>query len=168
MTNCAFRSAAENCRHCRCRASGIDCGSGTLAALGNHSHRLRGRFASWRARQDRQLPGQSNGSRRPPLLLEVRLGHALVSKEILPVADGQLLSGAALSIHYQGQSCDLTPISIGSNSSDAVMLVRQRLSRILFRRRFFNYPLTLDASTLRNLSLAEARRDRVELRQSAA
>jgi|GEM_PF-375246 len=34
---------------------------------------------------------------------------------------------------------------------DGVMLVRRRLSRIYFLRKFFNYPVTLDASTLRNL-----------------
>ncbi len=36
------------------------------------------------------------------------------------------------------------------------MLVRQRLSRIFYRRRFFDYPLTLNASTIKNLGLAEA------------
>ncbi len=36
-------------------------------------------------------------------------------------------------------------------TSDRVMLVRNRLSRILFRRRFFDYPLSLSYSTIRNL-----------------
>src|ERR1700727_82262 len=36
------------------------------------------------------------------------------------------------------------------------MLVRQRLSRIFCRRRFFDYPLTLNASTIKSLGLAEA------------
>jgi protoporphyrinogen oxidase len=36
------------------------------------------------------------------------------------------------------------------------MLVRQRLSRIFYRRRFFDYPLTLNAGTVKNLGLAEA------------
>jgi protoporphyrinogen oxidase len=36
------------------------------------------------------------------------------------------------------------------------MLVRQRLSRIFYRRRFFDYPLTLNASTVKNLGLIEA------------
>lgn len=35
--------------------------------------------------------------------------------------------------------------------SDKVMLVRSRLSRIYFLRKFFNYPLTLSASTLKKL-----------------
>ncbi len=36
------------------------------------------------------------------------------------------------------------------------MLVRRRLSRIFYRRRFFDYPLTLNADTLKNLGLMEA------------
>jgi protoporphyrinogen oxidase len=36
------------------------------------------------------------------------------------------------------------------------MLVRQRLSRIFYRRRFFDYPLKLNASTLKNLGVVEA------------
>jgi len=36
---------------------------------------------------------------------------------------------------------------------DRVMLVRQRKSRIFHRRRFFDYPLTLNPATLRNLGL---------------
>jgi protoporphyrinogen oxidase len=92
-------------------------------------------------------------------------GHRFFSKsdwvmrwwqDIVPVAVGQTMSGAALRINYQGQSRDLVPESLGSDSSDAVMLVRQRLSRIFYRRRFFNYPLTLNASTLKNLGLVEA------------
>jgi protoporphyrinogen oxidase len=34
---------------------------------------------------------------------------------------------------------------------DIVMLVRSRLSRIYFLRKFFNYPLTLDVETMKNL-----------------
>ena len=36
------------------------------------------------------------------------------------------------------------------------MLIRQRLSRIFYRRRFFDYPLTLNARTVKNLGLVEA------------
>jgi protoporphyrinogen oxidase len=91
-------------------------------------------------------------------------GHRFFSKsdwvmrwwqEILPVAEGQTEPSRALRIHYQGQSQDLTPEGLGSASSDAVMLVRQRLSRIFYRRRFFEYPLTLNAGTVKNLGLAE-------------
>jgi protoporphyrinogen oxidase len=92
-------------------------------------------------------------------------GHRFFSKsdwvmrwwqEILPVAEGQTQSSRALRIHYQGQSRDLMPEALAPASSDAVMLVRQRLSRIFYRRRFFDYPLTLNASAVRNLGLVEA------------
>ena len=92
-------------------------------------------------------------------------GHRFFSKsdwvmrwwqEILPMAEGQTQSSRALRIHYQGRSHDLTPEGLAPASSDAVMLVRQRLSRIFYRRRFFDYPLKLNASTVKNLGLAEA------------
>ena len=38
--------------------------------------------------------------------------------------------------------------------TDAVMLVRNRLSRILFLRKFFDYPISLSRSTMSNLGLA--------------
>jgi protoporphyrinogen oxidase len=92
-------------------------------------------------------------------------GHRFFSKsdwvmrwwqEILPVAEGQTQPSGALRISYQGQSRDLTPEGLAPASSEAVMLVRQRLSRIFYRRRFFDYPLTLNASTGKNLGLLEA------------
>ncbi|MDR1807330.1 MAG: NAD(P)/FAD-dependent oxidoreductase [Propionibacteriaceae bacterium] len=39
-------------------------------------------------------------------------------------------------------------------AGDDVMLVRDRLSRIYYRRTFFNYPVTLDVDTVRKLGLA--------------
>jgi protoporphyrinogen oxidase len=92
-------------------------------------------------------------------------GHRFFSKsdwvmrwwqEILPVADGETQPTGALRIHYQGQSRNLTPEGIAPASSDAVMLVRNRVSRIFYRRRFFDYPLTLNAGTVRNLGVVEA------------
>jgi protoporphyrinogen oxidase len=92
-------------------------------------------------------------------------GHRFFSKsdwvmrwwqEILPLAEGQSEPTRAMRIHYQGQSRDLMPEALAPASSDAVMLVRQRLSRIFYRRRFFDYPLTLNASTVNNLGLVEA------------
>jgi protoporphyrinogen oxidase len=92
-------------------------------------------------------------------------GHRFFSKsdwvmrwwqDILPVAEGQMSPEGPLRINYQGQSRSLTPAALGVASSDAVMLVRQRLSRIFYRRRFFDYPLTLNASTVKNLGLVEA------------
>jgi protoporphyrinogen oxidase len=40
-----------------------------------------------------------------------------------------------------------------AQSSDLVMLVRQRKSRIYFLRRFFDYPIRLSAATFRNMGL---------------
>jgi protoporphyrinogen oxidase len=94
-------------------------------------------------------------------------GHRFFSKsdwvmrwwqEILPVAEGQTESGKALRITYQQQSRDVLPDVDATASSDSVMLVRQRLSRIFYRRRFFDYPLKLNASTLKNIGLVETLR----------
>lgn len=40
-----------------------------------------------------------------------------------------------------------------TDSSDKVMLLRKRLSRIYFLRKFFNYPITLNLKTIINLGL---------------
>jgi protoporphyrinogen oxidase len=92
-------------------------------------------------------------------------GHRFFSKsdwvmrwwqEILPVAQGGPDESGSLRISYQGESRNLMPDRIAPGSSDAVMLMRRRLSRIFYRRRFFNYPLALNASTLGNLGITEA------------
>src|SRR5712671_528916 len=66
-------------------------------------------------------------------------GHRFFSKsdwvmrwwqEILPVAEGQTQPSSALRIHYQGRSRELRPEALAPASSDAVMLIRHRLSRI--------------------------------------
>jgi protoporphyrinogen oxidase len=94
-------------------------------------------------------------------------GHRFFSKsdwvmrwwqEILPIGEGEVQLPGALRIHYQGQARDLTPEGFAPAASDAVMLVRRRLSRIFYMRRFFDYPLTLNGSTLRNLGFVEALR----------
>jgi protoporphyrinogen oxidase len=92
-------------------------------------------------------------------------GHRFFSKsdwvmrwwqEILPLAAGQTRFDGPLRISYQRQSMDWVPNSATPASPDAVMLVRQRLSRIFHRRRFFEYPLALNTATLMNLGVAEA------------
>jgi protoporphyrinogen oxidase len=94
-------------------------------------------------------------------------GHRFFSKSdwvmrwwqgILPIAQGSANSEKAIQISYQQQSHFLTPEILGAASSDAVMLVRQRLSRIFYRRRFFDYPLKLNASTLSNMGFLETLR----------
>jgi protoporphyrinogen oxidase len=92
-------------------------------------------------------------------------GHRFFSKsdwvmrwwqEILPVAADQTPVDGPLHINYQRQSREWVPEPALPASADAVMLVRQRLSRIFYRRRFFDYPLALNVTTLRNLGIAEA------------
>jgi protoporphyrinogen oxidase len=94
-------------------------------------------------------------------------GHRFFSKsdwvmrwwqDILPVAQEQTGSDKGLRITYRRQSRDLLPPTAASSDPDSVMLVRQRLSRILYRRRFFDYPLKLNANTLKNLGLVETLR----------
>jgi protoporphyrinogen oxidase len=58
---------------------------------------------------------------------------------------------AALRLSYQGAARDFTPAARDTAHPDAVMLVRSRLSRIFYRRRFFDYPLKLNLATLSNL-----------------
>jgi protoporphyrinogen oxidase len=94
-------------------------------------------------------------------------GHRFFSKsdwamnwwqDILPIAAGEIAADEPLRIHYQRQSRELHAATTAPSpsSSDAVLLVRQRLSRIFYRRRFFDYPLKLNAATLRNMGLLES------------
>jgi protoporphyrinogen oxidase len=89
-------------------------------------------------------------------------GHRFFSKsdwvmrwwqELLPVESDQ--GEEPIRIHYQRQAAELVRSSVEPSSPDAVMLVRQRLSRIFYRRRFFDYPLKLNAKTLTNMGLME-------------
>ena len=92
-------------------------------------------------------------------------GHRFFSKsdwvmrwwqDILPIATQDV--GRPVRINYQQQSRELIPERATATSSDAVMLIRERLSRIFYRRRFFDYPLKLNASTLRNMGILESLR----------
>jgi protoporphyrinogen oxidase len=90
-------------------------------------------------------------------------GHRFFSKSdwvmnwwqsMLPVAATEQDVGAdaaALRLTYQGAARDFTPSTVASAHADEVMLVRSRLSRIFYRRRFFDYPLKLNMATLANL-----------------
>ena len=81
-------------------------------------------------------------------------GHRFFSKsdrvmdwwaELMPIAgDGEH------AVRYQNKE---RVVSATADDSDLVMLVRPRRSRIYFLRNFFNYPLSLDARTLRLLGL---------------
>jgi protoporphyrinogen oxidase len=94
-------------------------------------------------------------------------GHRFFSKsdwvmrwwqDILPLADDQWEAGKALQLAYQGRTQSLAPRMFAPASSDAVLLVRRRLSRIFHRRRFFDYPLKINTNTLRNMGLVETAR----------
>ena len=89
-------------------------------------------------------------------------GHRFFSKSdwvmnwwqaMLPVAANQDVGGdaAALRLAYQGSQRDFTAAAPEGRSTDAVLLVRSRLSRIFYRRRFFDYPLKLNLATLAKL-----------------
>jgi protoporphyrinogen oxidase len=90
-------------------------------------------------------------------------GHRFFSKsnwvmkwwqDILPVDDSQ--SEEEWRLGYQGQSRLFQAEPRSKQHDDRVMLVRPRLSRIYYRRKFFDYPLKLNATALSNLGWLEA------------
>lgn len=88
-------------------------------------------------------------------------GHRFFSKSdrvmrwwlnILPLEAG----ADNATITYQNKSRDVSRKEfpgISNEDPDKVMLVRNRLSRIYFLRRFFTYPITLSVDTLRKLGV---------------
>jgi protoporphyrinogen oxidase len=93
-------------------------------------------------------------------------GHRFFSKSdwvmqwwqsMLPVASAAAES-APLELAYQGQRMHMRPAVSEASDPDRVMLVRSRLSRIFYRRRFFDYPLKLNWATLGNLGPSYATR----------
>jgi protoporphyrinogen oxidase len=83
-------------------------------------------------------------------------GHRFFSKsdwvmnwwrEILPIA----ADAATVEIAYQGQRREIGADGTAAGSGGRVMLVRDRLSRIYFLRKYFDYPIKLNATTLLNL-----------------
>src|SRR5688572_3968456 len=85
-------------------------------------------------------------------------GHRFFSKsdwvmnwwqEILPVATDP--AAEPLTLTFQQDQRQFQPSGGKSASGDDVMLVRPRLSRIYYRRRFYDYPLKLNLTTLTNL-----------------
>jgi protoporphyrinogen oxidase len=86
-------------------------------------------------------------------------GHRFFSKsdrvmqwwqEILPL---QAMGQEKFDITYHNKTRSVSAPQEGLNpeTSDKVMLVRHRLSRIFFLRKFFNYPIALNAQTISNL-----------------
>lgn len=85
-------------------------------------------------------------------------GHRFFSKsdwvmdwwrEILPIHSGSDESGT-VPIAYQNKQREVTAAQ-GEGEGDRVMLVRGRLSRIYFLRKYFDYPIKLNGNTLLNL-----------------
>lgn len=83
-------------------------------------------------------------------------GHRFFSKSdwvmnwwrgILPIATDD----AAVEITYQGQTRIVGAGGAAPSGGGLVMLVRDRLSRIYFLRKYFDYPIKLNAATLTNL-----------------
>ncbi len=91
-------------------------------------------------------------------------GHRFFSKsdkvmnwwaKFLPT-QGQLANGdTSFKITYQNQKHEIQYLPGGPDpeKSDKVMLVRQRLSRIYYLRKFFDYPIRLSLKTIVNLGL---------------
>ena len=91
-------------------------------------------------------------------------GHRFFSKsdwvmrwwqDILPVATDGMDTTSAVRLAYQGRTGDVVLNKRAPESAPDVMLVRQRMSRIFYRRRFFDYPLKLNTDTLKNMGLVE-------------
>ncbi len=67
-------------------------------------------------------------------------------------------SGRSQTITYQGQTREVAAAARGPDPAreDRVMLIRNRKSRIFFHRKFFDYPVSLSADTLKRLGLVRA------------
>lgn len=85
-------------------------------------------------------------------------GHRFFSKSdrvmnwwmnIMPVE-----AAGNFTIAYQNKSRDISATNGASKDLDKVMLVRQRLSRIYFLRKFFTYPIQLSFDTLTKLGIS--------------
>ena len=63
-----------------------------------------------------------------------------------------------LNIHYQQKNAGFTIADSQTGHGDKVMMVRPRKSRIYYHRKFFDYPLQLNGTTIRNLGLIKMMR----------
>lgn len=88
-------------------------------------------------------------------------GHRFFSKDdrvmqwwadMLPMEGGH---SGKLSLAYQGKNREINANAEGpsSETTDDVMLVRPRKSRIYYLRKFFDYPISLSLNTIQNLGL---------------
>ncbi|MCX6333858.1 MAG: NAD(P)/FAD-dependent oxidoreductase [Bacteroidia bacterium] len=92
-------------------------------------------------------------------------GHRFFSKsdlimkwwqDILPLqgADSKDEIQKEINYHKKSASVSLSPDGPDPEKTDRVMLIRNRLSRIFFIRKFFDYPVTLNVTTLTNLGFS--------------
>jgi len=91
-------------------------------------------------------------------------GHRFFSKSdrvmnwwqnIIPLAGAPSKDDLVTDIAYQNSKRSITLSKNGPDpeKTDAVMLIRKRLSRIFFLRRFFDYPISLNMNTILNLGI---------------
>lgn len=91
-------------------------------------------------------------------------GHRFFSKsdivmkwwqEIMPIQGSLSKDEILKEIHYHKKSTQvkLSPDGPDPEVTDRVMLIRNRLSRIFYLRKFFDYPITLNGKTLTNLGI---------------
>jgi protoporphyrinogen oxidase len=88
-------------------------------------------------------------------------GHRFFSKsdrvmewwmKILPIAHAP---GQNFRISYQNKTKEVTPTQATPANPDAVMLVRERQSRIYYMKQFFDYPVSLSADTIKKLGIGK-------------
>jgi len=91
-------------------------------------------------------------------------GHRFFSKsdivmkwwqKILPVQGSDSKDDILKDIYYQKNRTQvkLSPDGPDPEKTDRVMLIRNRISRIYFLRKFFEYPITLNGKTISNLGI---------------
>jgi len=91
-------------------------------------------------------------------------GHRFFSKsdrvmkwwqEILPIQGSDSKDDILKDIYYHKKrtQVNLSPGGPDPEKTDRVMLIRNRLSRIFFLRKFFDYPITLNGKTISNLGI---------------
>ena len=96
-------------------------------------------------------------------------GHRFFSKSdrvmewwqnILPLEGASTTKESNVEISYQNKRRNAKLDKNGPNpeNEDKVMLIRNRLSRIFYLRRFFDYPVSLNANTIRNLGIVRIMR----------
>lgn len=96
-------------------------------------------------------------------------GHRFFSKsdrvmewwqKILPIqgATGDVEETFDITYHRRSRSVSLAPGGPNPDDTDEVMLIRERLSRIYYLRKFFDYPVELNLNTVRNLGPARIAR----------